>query len=85
MHKDFRGECIYQAEVDVHFPQLTVCQTLTFAAEARTPSNRLPGVSREQYATHVRDVVMAMFGLSHTINTKVGNDFGGTTLPYTYS
>jgi ATP-binding cassette subfamily G (WHITE) protein 2 (PDR) len=85
MHKDFRGECIYQAEVDVHFPQLTVGQTLTFAAEARTPSNRLPGVSREQYATHVRDVVMAMFGLSHTINTKVGNDFGGTTLPYTYS
>jgi ATP-binding cassette subfamily G (WHITE) protein 2 (PDR) len=48
MHKDFRGECIYQAEVDVHFPQLTVGQTLTFAAEARTRSNRLPGVSREQ-------------------------------------
>jgi ATP-binding cassette subfamily G (WHITE) protein 2 (PDR) len=23
MHNDFRGECIYQAEVDVHFPQLT--------------------------------------------------------------
>lgn len=24
---------------------------------------------------HVRDVVMAVFGLSHTINTRVGNDF----------
>jgi ABC-type multidrug transport system ATPase subunit len=35
MHKDFRGECIYQAEVDVHFPQLTVGQTLEFAARAR--------------------------------------------------
>jgi ABC-type multidrug transport system ATPase subunit len=35
MHKDFRGECIYQAEVDVHFPQLTVGQTLDFAARAR--------------------------------------------------
>ena len=35
MHKDFRGECIYQAEVDVHFPQLTVGQTLAFAARAR--------------------------------------------------
>lgn len=33
MHKDFRGEVIYQAEVDVHFPQLTVGQTLQFAAE----------------------------------------------------
>ena len=35
MHKDFRGECIYQGELDVHFPQLTVGQTLDFAARAR--------------------------------------------------
>ena len=75
MHKDFRGECMYQAEVDVHFPQFTVGQTLKFAAEARAPRNRLPGVSREQYAEHMRDVIMAVFGLSHTVNTKVGNDF----------
>lgn len=38
MHKDFRGECIYQAEVDVHFPQLTVGYTLEFAAKARGKS-----------------------------------------------
>lgn len=75
MHSDFRGECIYQAEVDVHFPQLTVGQTLQFATEARAPRNRIPGVSRERYATHMRDVLMAIFGLSHTVNTKVGNDF----------
>ena len=35
MHKDFRGECFYQAETDVHFPQLTVGQTLDFAARTR--------------------------------------------------
>lgn len=35
MHLDFRGECIYQAEIDVHFPQMTVGQTLGFAARAR--------------------------------------------------
>ena len=75
MHRDFRGECIYQAEVDVHFPQLTVGQTLAFAAEARAPRNRFPGVTRKQYAEHMRDVIMAVFGLSHTLNTKVGNDF----------
>jgi ATP-binding cassette subfamily G (WHITE) protein 2 (PDR) len=75
MHHDFRGECIYQAEVDVHFPQLTVGQTLSFAAQARAPQNRIPGVTRKQYADHMRDVIMATFGLSHTINTKVGNDF----------
>ncbi|KAL8736690.1 MAG: hypothetical protein Q9166_000056 [cf. Caloplaca sp. 2 TL-2023] len=75
MHTDFRGECMYQAEVDVHFPQLSVGQTLTFAAEARAPRNRLPGVTRKQYAKHMTDVIMAVFGLSHTYHTKVGNDF----------
>lgn len=54
---------------------MTVGQTLQFAAAARAPSNRIPGVSREAYATHMRDVVMTVFGLSHTIDTKVGNDF----------
>ncbi|KAH7417874.1 AtrD, ABC-transporter [Cadophora sp. MPI-SDFR-AT-0126] len=75
MHHEFRGECIYQAEVDVHFPQLTVGQTLDFAAQARAPSNRIPGVSRKLYAEHMRDVIMAVFRLTHTMNTKVGNDF----------
>jgi ABC-type multidrug transport system ATPase subunit len=75
MRKQFRGEAIYTAETDVHFPQLTVGETLSFAARARAPRNRLPGVSRELYAEHMRDVVMAMLGLSHTINTRVGNDF----------
>jgi ATP-binding cassette subfamily G (WHITE) protein 2 (PDR) len=75
MHHDFRGEVIYQAEQDIHFPQLTVGQTLGFAAQARTPRNRIPGVTRKQYAEHMRDVVMAVFGISHTLNTKVGNDF----------
>ena len=75
MHNNFRGECMYQAEVDVHFPQLTVGQTLSFAAAAKAPQNRPPGVSREQYAEHMKDVIMAVFGLSHTVNTKVGNDF----------
>ncbi|KAL4885009.1 ABC-2 type transporter-domain-containing protein [Aspergillus karnatakaensis] len=75
MHNSFRGEAIYTAETDVHFPQLSVADTLTFAALARAPRNRLDGVSQKQYAEHMRDVVMAMLGLSHTINTRVGNDF----------
>ncbi|KAK7206452.1 ABC-2 type transporter-domain-containing protein [Myxozyma melibiosi] len=75
MRSQFRGEVLYNAETDVHFPHLTVGQTLKFAALARTPHNRIPGVSRDRYAEHMRDVVMAMLGLSHTINTKVGDDF----------
>ncbi|KAH0536023.1 hypothetical protein FGG08_007090 [Glutinoglossum americanum] len=76
MHDQFRGEAIYMAETDVHFPQLTVGQTLLFAAKARAPRDyTFPGVTREMYAEHMRDVIMATFGLSHTMNTNVGNDF----------
>ncbi|KAL3474110.1 ATP-binding cassette transporter [Aspergillus californicus] len=75
MHREFRGDAIYQPETEVHFPHLTVGQTLLFAALAKAPKNRLPGVSREGYAAHLRDVIMAVFGISHTVNTKVGSDF----------
>jgi ABC-type multidrug transport system ATPase subunit len=75
MHKHFRGEAIYTAEQDVHFPQMTVAETLYFAARARAPRH-LPGnVSKDTYAEHLRDVIMATFGIRHTFNTRVGNDF----------
>ncbi|KAI5464892.1 ABC-2 type transporter-domain-containing protein [Mariannaea sp. PMI_226] len=75
MHTYHRGEAIYTAEVDVHFPQLSVGDTLTFAARARQPRKLPAGLSRNQFADHLRDVVMAMFGISHTVNTRVGNEY----------
>lgn len=75
MNKNYRGEAIYTAEVDVHFPQMTVGETLYFAAQARRPRHIPGGVSVQTYAEHQRDVIMALYGISHTINTRVGNDF----------
>ncbi|EXJ82897.1 ATPase [Capronia epimyces CBS 606.96] len=75
MHKHFRGEAIYTAEQDVHFPQLSVGDTLYFAARARAPRHIPGGVSRDTYASHMRDVIMATFGIRHTFNTQVGNDY----------
>ena len=75
MKKDFRGETIYTAEQDVHFPQLRVGDTLYFAARARSPRQTPGNVSHKLFAEHLRDVTMAIFGIGHTINTKVGNDF----------
>ncbi|KAH7156569.1 ABC-2 type transporter-domain-containing protein [Dactylonectria macrodidyma] len=69
----FRGEAIYTAEVDQHFAHLTVGETLYFAARARCPQN-IP-ITPNEYAEHLRDVTMAMFGISHTKNTRVGDDF----------
>lgn len=73
IEKAFKGEAIYTAEVDYHFPKLTVGETLYFAARARCPQ-RLAHCKHE-YAEHLRDVVMAMLGISHTKNTRVGDDF----------
>ncbi|PYH75709.1 ABC-transporter [Aspergillus uvarum CBS 121591] len=75
MKKYYKGEILYNQEVEKHFPHLTVSQTLDFAAAARAPQIRSDGMSRKEYVTHMREVVMAIFGLSHTVNTKVGNDF----------
>jgi ATP-binding cassette subfamily G (WHITE) protein 2 (PDR) len=75
MHKNFRGEVVYQAETDIHFPHLTVGDTLLFAALARTPKERVANISRKVYAEHLRDAVMAMFGITNTLDTKVGDDF----------
>lgn len=75
MKTEFKGEVIYNQEVDKHFPHLTVGQTLEFASAVRTPAQRTSGMSREEFSKMMTRVVMAICGLSHTYNTKVGNDF----------
>ncbi|KAF5670566.1 ATP-binding protein subfamily G (WHITE) member PDR [Fusarium heterosporum] len=75
MHSHHRGEAIYTAEIDVHFPMLSVGDTLTFAARARQPRELPQGLNRNDFADHLRDVVMAMFGIAHTVNTRVGNEY----------
>ncbi|WPH02729.1 Hypothetical protein R9X50_00559700 [Acrodontium crateriforme] len=75
MIKEFRGEVVYNQEVDKHFPHLTVGETLEHAAALRMAQNRPSGLSRNELIKHLTQVIMAVYGLSHTYNTKVGNDF----------
>jgi ATP-binding cassette, subfamily G (WHITE), member 2, PDR len=56
MKTKFKGEAIYTAEVDAHFPHLSVGDTLYLAAFARSPRLIPGGVSRQTYAEHLRDV-----------------------------
>ena len=73
--KEFKGEAIYNQENEKHFPHLTVGETLNFAAACRTPSNRIMDVPRKEWAKYMADVMLNIFGLAHTRNTKVGDDF----------
>ena len=75
MINQFKGEMVYNADVDHHFPHLTVSQTLEFAAALRTPSNRIIAASRQENINRLTAIVMAICKLSHTRNTKVGNDY----------
>ncbi|KAF5374285.1 hypothetical protein D9758_004542 [Tetrapyrgos nigripes] len=63
----FRGDVTYCPEEDIHFPTLTVQQTLSFAATTRTPR---PQKFRNEFV----DVLQNMLGLSHTRSTIVGNE-----------
>ncbi|RSL75903.1 hypothetical protein CEP51_010451 [Fusarium floridanum] len=75
MYTRFRGDIMYNAEVDVHLPPLTVGDTLEFAARARVPSVVPGGFTSKQFARILRDVTMAMFRITHTMDSKVGDDF----------
>ncbi|KAL5487493.1 SNQ2_3 [Sanghuangporus weigelae] len=71
----FRGDAIFVPEDDVHFPTLTVEQTLNFAARTHMPSRnaRLEGSSRTQYTEIMVNALTTVFGLKHARKTKIGN------------
>ncbi|KAF2814193.1 ATP-binding cassette transporter [Mytilinidion resinicola] len=71
----FKGDVCYNQEVEKHFPHLTVAQTLRFAAAVRTPRTRYKNLPRKYMANYMADVVMAALDLTHTRDTKVGNEF----------
>ena len=77
MMKNFRGDVLYNPEDDLHYPTLTVKQTLTFALRTRTPgkASREAGESRSAYVREFLRVVSKLFWIEHTMGTKVGDAF----------
>jgi ATP-binding cassette, subfamily G (WHITE), member 2, PDR len=75
MNNSYHRGAIYIAEVGNHFPHLTVGDNLYFATRARCPRNILGGLTHREHAEHLRDAIGAAFGISHTVNTRAGDDF----------
>ncbi len=67
------NECADAEAVDVHFPYLTVLQTLGFAVRTETPS--LKTGHRAQRINDVTDALLNVFGLQAARNTLLGNEF----------
>ncbi|KAF9479336.1 pleiotropic drug resistance ABC transporter [Pholiota conissans] len=73
LNKHFRGDVQYCPEDDVHFPSLSVGETLTFAAAARTPRVR-GDQTRKEFTSFIVNMLATIFGLRHTLTTPVGDN-----------
>jgi ATP-binding cassette subfamily G (WHITE) protein 2 (SNQ2) len=71
--KEFRGDVVYCPEDDIHFPTLTVDETLRFAAKMRAPHNRFEDHTRSHYVNTMTDIIETIFGLRLVKNTPVGD------------
>ncbi|KOG98875.1 ATP-binding cassette multidrug transporter PDR11 DI49_2765 [Saccharomyces eubayanus] len=70
--KQYAAKCphqiIYNNEQDIHFPYLTVEQTIDFALSCKFHVSK-------QERIEMRDELLKEFGLSHVKKTYVGNDY----------
>ncbi|KIV97641.1 hypothetical protein PV10_01361 [Exophiala mesophila] len=67
--KRYRGEVNYNPEDDQHLPSLTVWQTLRFALMNKTKKHDADTIPIIIHA------LLKMFGISHTANTLVGDEY----------
>jgi ATP-binding cassette subfamily G (WHITE) protein 2 (SNQ2) len=63
------GESLYTAEEDVHFPTLTVRQTLTAALKCKTPHKRVANQTRKVFIERLMNMLLQIFGLTKQIDT----------------
>lgn len=74
--KQYRGQIVMNTEEEIFFPTLTVGQTIDFATRMKVPFHLPPEVkTAEEYAQANKDFLLKSMGISHTNETKVGNEF----------
>ncbi|CZR66015.1 probable ATP-binding cassette multidrug transport protein [Phialocephala subalpina] len=72
----YRGQIVMNTEEEIFFPTLTVGQTIDFATRMKMPTNLAPGFSSAEHARVAsRDFLLELLGISHTFDTKVGNEY----------
>jgi ABC-type lipoprotein export system ATPase subunit len=72
----YRGEIVMNTEEEIHFPTLTVRQTMDFATRLKIPAELPEGVfSDEDWRLEMRNFLLHSLGIQHTHATKVGDAF----------
>lgn len=72
----YRQQILFNNEDDVHFPTLTVNQTMKFALRNKVPRERPAHLqSGKEFVQDQRDGILGSLGIPHTRKTLVGNEF----------
>ncbi|WVW81393.1 hypothetical protein I302_103385 [Kwoniella bestiolae CBS 10118] len=80
----YKADVIFNSEEDIHDPNLLVGRTLDFALRMNTPSPqaRLPEkegddkpMTSQRYQDKTKKELLKIFGLEHTHDTKVGDQY----------
>jgi ABC-type glutathione transport system ATPase component len=71
-----RGQIVMNTEEELFYPHLQVGNTMDFATKLKVPSHLPDGVnSVDEYVRETKNFLLESMGISHTAQTKVGNEF----------
>ncbi|KAJ5964002.1 uncharacterized protein N7479_003878 [Penicillium vulpinum] len=73
--KLFRGQIVMNTEEEIFFPTLTVGQTMDFATRLKVPFHLPDGMTASEYQQATKKFLLESVGISHTEDTKVGNEY----------
>ncbi|KAF1817636.1 hypothetical protein P152DRAFT_470035 [Eremomyces bilateralis CBS 781.70] len=74
--KQFRHQMILNNEDDIHFPTLSVAQTLEFALWTNVPDYRPDELKKiNHYTSNASSDILGSLAIGHTADTLVGNEF----------
>ncbi|KAI4100558.1 MAG: hypothetical protein L6R37_005390 [Teloschistes peruensis] len=72
----YRGQIVMNTEEELFFPTLTVGQTMDFATRMNVPYHTFSDQhSDKDFQQEYRDFLLKSMGITHTFDTKVGNEF----------
>ncbi|KKK25949.1 ABC drug exporter AtrF [Aspergillus rambellii] len=72
----YRGQIIMNTEEELFYPRLTVGQTMDFAAKLKVPFHLPDGAkSAAEHTAETTKFLLEAMKISHTADTKVGNEF----------
>lgn len=74
--QSFRHQMMFNSEDDIHFPTLSVSQTMKFALRNKIPDHRPENLRKKvDYTSNASADILQSLGIKHTEDTLVGNEF----------